>query len=128
MKVSVHLGLAPRRGIGWRTRKDQEQRQLLGPERLDGSALGRGVDAQASGLGAPGLGPGPAFGQYSMKPSLNLGAVFWATITIGFVLSGMRTGSTAHRNSPKRLRTPRSPPRGLEKGRSHELMTAGTGG
>ena len=63
VEVAVDLGIGPLRRVEGRAGSGQQQRELLGAERLEGPALGRAVDAHAGGGRAPGLGAHPAVGQ-----------------------------------------------------------------
>ena len=63
MEVAMDLGIGPLGHVEGCAGPGQEQRELLGPEQLEGPALGGAVDAHAGGGGTPGLGPHPAVGQ-----------------------------------------------------------------
>ncbi len=63
VEVAVNLRLGPFRDVERRARQAQQAGQLLGPERLDRTALGGAVHTHARRLGAPPLRPGPTVGQ-----------------------------------------------------------------
>ena len=63
MAVPVELRVGPHRRVERRSRNGEQQRELLGAERLGRPALGRAVDAPARRRRAPRLGAHPAVGQ-----------------------------------------------------------------
>ena len=63
VEVAMDLRIGPLRRVEGCAGPGQEQRELLGAERLEGPALGGAVDAHAGGGATPGLGAHPAVGQ-----------------------------------------------------------------